>query len=204
MQASVLSRIRELGGSAAATVAGAPIDEQLAAVTLRCSLYDSEWEAYGVDELVLAHRDLYQHERARFFDEAVDDLLSDVEKPRGQAVWTVRRFTPLREGTADHDEWWGHFQSLPLSEIRALVGGGVIDFAQVLYRHGWPDHSYVCLQDPNPENPTVFGTDHEEFFRVLTVQGTLGDVLDGFLDRRQLRALLSEYLDGRELSSRHT
>jgi hypothetical protein len=51
------------------------------------------------------------------------------------------------------------------------------------------------LSDPNPENPTVFGTDHEVFFSELTNEGNLDDFLNRFMTKNELIEIVKDKLE---------
>lgn len=89
------------------------------------------------------------------------------EEGRGQSFWQPTLFTPYKEGTADFNEWNDDFldDEIDLKAIIQLTDNPEPDFLQLFYRYGFPDHLYICASDPCPENPTLFGTDHEFFLR---------------------------------------
>ena len=41
----------------------------------------------------------------------------------------------------------------------------------------------ISLSDPNLDNPTVFGTDHEVFFSEISNEGSLDDFLKKFVTK---------------------
>jgi hypothetical protein len=173
MIAAVLERIRELGRETSGVKPGASMQEQLAGIRFNQVLFDDTWEGYGIEEFRDGNMELYERDRDAFIESLLDHLHADNDEPRGQCFWRSTYFTPLTEGTDDHNEWKEIFSNLELTEIREVVGEGHLEFVQIIENYGWPDHYYVCVSDPNPENPVVFGTDHESFFEEITVEGTL-------------------------------
>jgi hypothetical protein len=196
MKAAVLERIRQLGGDTSRVEAGASLKDQLAAIRFSQVLFDEDWECYGVDEFRAANQDLYARDRQAFLEALLDHLLAENDEPRKQHFWRNEHFTPMTEGTPDHDAWIEFFRDLDLAEIREVVGMGQLEFVQIMYYYGYPDHYFVCLADPNPENPIVFGTDHEVFFEEASSNGSLEDFLNRFLTRDQLRTVVANYLFG--------
>ena len=69
------------------------------------------------------------------------------------------------------------------------------DFIQVFYSYGFPDNYYICLSDPNPENPTLFGTDHEEYFREVTNEGNFEDFLNTFMTKDELLEIVKKRIE---------
>lgn len=61
---------------------------------------------------------------------------------------------------------------------------------QIVHSHGFPDHLYVCLSDPDPSNPTVWGTDHEVFFQEIEPQGSLLEWLQTRMTPQELIAIV--------------
>ncbi|MDB0601998.1 hypothetical protein PL373_12715 [Tenacibaculum maritimum] len=62
------------------------------------------------------------------------------------------------------------------------------------YSYGFPDNLFVCLSDPDKENPTVYGTDHEVYFDEITVQGTLEEYFNSFLTKEELIEIIDKKL----------
>lgn len=51
------------------------------------------------------------------------------------------------------------------------------------------------FRTPNPENPTLFGTDHEVFFSEISNLGTLEDYLNAFMTKEELLAIIKNKLE---------
>lgn len=82
-----------------------------------------------------------------------------------------------------------------LEEIIAVSNDPSPDFVHVFESYGFPDNYYICLSDPHPENPTLFGTDHEVFFREITNEGTLEDFLKKLLTKEELLDIIKRRLE---------
>ena len=197
MQKQVLNQITKLGGRFVK-----PRTESLKgyiqAIRFPHVLYNLDWDVYGIDDFLADNRSTFDKSESKFFDELEKHYFTNSETPRGQTFWRTNPFTPLTPGTEDHDEWGSYFDNpeyVDLAPLREIFGEGTLEFMQIIYDYGYPDHFYVCLQDPKPKNPTVFGTDHEEFFREYSMPGTLSDFLEGFLTKKEFRKIVKEYLD---------
>ncbi|MEZ6056450.1 MAG: hypothetical protein R3C01_07070 [Planctomycetaceae bacterium] len=194
MDAEILTRLQELGADTSLVDNDASLVDQLGSIRFRQVLFHDSWECYGIREFLEQHEDLYKSDQEAFVEELLDSLLADDDEPRGQMFWRHVLFTPLTPGSDDHKEWDDYFDELELTEIREVAGNGNLEFIQIIESYGYPDHYYICLSDPNPENPTVFGTDHEEYFSEITNLGTLKEFLDTLLSRSALREISLEYL----------
>jgi len=194
MNPDVLDRMRELGADTKGVDSDTSLLDQLGSIKFNQVLFDDCWECYGIDEFLEQNKELYKNDQETFIENLLDHLLSNNDKPRGQMFWRHVHFTPLTPGTEDQKEWVGIFDDLDLGEIREVAGDGNLEFVQIIENYGYPDHSYICLSDPNPENPTVFGTDHEVFFSEITNEGSLKEFLDNLLSRSDLKRISTEYL----------
>lgn len=198
MQNDILEKIVKLGGNVDAVDPKTSLNEQLAAITFHQVLFDDFWECYGVDEFREEHRELYEKDHEAFVESLLDYLLANNDDPRGQGFWEYVHFTPMTEGTKECADWDGAFHKYELTEIREVVGEGDLEFAQIMHVFGFPDHYYICLSDPNPENPTVFSTDHEVFFREITNEGSFSEFLDKMLTRDKLKEVVVEYMNNND------
>jgi hypothetical protein len=61
-----------------------------------------------------------------------------------------------------------------------------MDLMFIGYSYGFPDSLFICLTDPNPENPMVYGTDHEVLFEEITKEGTLEEYFNSFMTKEEL------------------
>lgn len=119
------------------------------------------------------------------------------QEPRGQAFFVGRLFTPFRPGTPDYAEWYADFAApdpVDLRLVRAVTADPAPDFVHLASSYGYPDNFYVCLADPAPDDPTVFGTDHETFFQEITNEGALRAFLQRYLTPVELLTLVHQQL----------
>ncbi len=90
-------------------------------------------------------------------------------------AWDVVVFTPFTPGTADHDEWGGTIDEGALVAEGSPRGSTIVFLGS---SDGWPNHFFVVAGDPNPEDPAVYTTDHENYFGEVEMRGTLSELLD--------------------------
>lgn len=198
MKKEILNRILELGGNFKKATT---LQEYIEGIEFNHPLYPHElWghELYGVDDFYDKHNDLYTQDKNGFYERLMIHFFSDHEIPYGQTFYRKRLFTPLTVGTSDYEEWGGDFEDdemTMLDEIKKVVGNGTLEFMEIAYSYGFPDGYYICLSDPNPENPTVFGTDHEVYFQEITNEGTLEEFLKRFYTKTEFLALVKNYIE---------
>ena len=199
MKQSILNRIQALGGDIS-KVKGTSLQEDLLSITFNTVLYekpedtpwakaDEEEPIYGLGEWVDTHFKLYKSDKKAFYDKMIAEFYCLTEEPRGQHFWVANLFTPFKEGTADFEEWYDDFSEeefVDLTEITKLTSNKTPDFIQLFYTYSYPDHLYIALSDPNPENPTLFGTDHEVFFSEVDNMGCLEDYLNTLMTPEEL------------------
>jgi hypothetical protein len=141
------------------------------------------------------HQKLYLENQENFFDDLLEHFFSDHEIPYGQIFFRNQHFRPFKEGTADFEEWQDWFESeANLSEVRKIISDETPEFMLIASSYGFPDHFYICLSDPNPDNPTVFGTDHEVFFIEISNRGTLEDFFNNFLSKEEFLVVVKEFI----------
>jgi len=207
MKQTILNRIQALGGDIS-KVKGTSLSDDLLAITFNTVLYpkpqDTPWAKadekepiYGLGEWVDANIKLYQTDKKAFYDQMIAEFYQLTEKPYGQHFWTARLFTPFKEGTEDYEEWYDDFSDdefIDLTEIVEVTGDETPDLIQLFYTSGYPDHIYIALSDPNPENPTLFGTDHEVFFGEIDNMGSLEDYLNTLMTPEELINIVEKAL----------
>ncbi|MDR2223641.1 MAG: hypothetical protein LBE34_13065 [Flavobacteriaceae bacterium] len=207
MKQTILDRIQALGGDLSG-VKGSSLQEDITAISFNTVLYpkpeDTPWAdeedqepIYGLGEFVDAHRELIATDRQAFYDKMITHYYVETEEGRGQMFWTAMPFTPYQEGTDDYEEWNVDFVDedfVNLSAIEKVVGTKQPTMIQLFYSYGFPDHYYICIEDPNQENPTVFGTDHEEFFREITNEGNLEEFMQQFMTPQELINIVDKAL----------
>lgn len=207
MKQTILDRIKALGGDIS-QVKGKSLAEDLIAIRFSTVLYpkpeDTPWaEAddqepiYGLGEYVDGHQELIATDKQSFFNKMIADYYVDTEEGRGQVFWTALPFTPYKEGTEDYEEWSSDFlceDEVDFSEVTKATGLKHPDMIQLFYSYGFPDHYYICVEDPNQENPTLFGTDHEVFFREVTNEGSLEEFMNTFMTPQELIEIVDKVL----------
>ncbi|MEK6493856.1 hypothetical protein [Myroides odoratimimus] len=205
MKQTILDRIKALGGDIS-QVKRKSLAEDLMAITFDTVLYpkpeDTPWAdeedqepIYGLGEFVDAHQELITTDKEAFFNKMIAHYYVNTEEGRGQMFWTAAPFTPYKEGTEDYEEWNTDFMDedfVNLSEIEKVVGTKYPSMIQLFYSYGFPDHYYICIDDPNQENPTVFGTDHEEFFMEVTNEGSLEEFMQKFMTPQELITIVDK------------
>ena len=198
MKVEILNRIVDLGGT---FKKGTTLQEYIEGIEFNHPLYPQElwgYELYGIDEFYDKHKSLYKQDKSKFYEDLISHFFSDHEIPYGQTFYRKRFFTPLTEGTNDFDEWGVDFEDgemTNLSEIKKVVGDGRLEFMEIAYSYGFPDGYYICLSDPNTENPTVFGTDHEVYFKEITNEGTFEQFLNQFYTKKEFLELVQNYIE---------
>ncbi|MCB2410077.1 hypothetical protein [Hymenobacter lucidus] len=192
MKPEVRQQIHRLGGT---TTAAATTDlaEFLAATSFPHPLYPRHYaeELFGLDEFYQQHRALYTANPAAFYEALLLHFFADHQLPYGQDFFRPFRFTPFTPGTPDYGELEG---LVTAEEVALTVAGGPLEFICICYSYGFPDHYFVCPGDPNPENPTVYGTDHEVFFQEITAVGSLEEFFNRYLSKDEFLAIARRHL----------
>ncbi len=209
MKKEILERISQLGGDIS-QVKGNNIAEDLLSITFNTVLYkrpvDTPWATAdqtepigGLSEFIAEHQLLVETNREELYQKIVAHYYRNTEEGYGQTFWQPVLFTPFTVGTADYEEWYeGFFDDdtvVDLSEIEKVTGTRDGDFVQLFYSYGFPDQLYISLDDPQIDNPTVFGTDHEVFFGEITNEGSLEAYFNQFMTREELIELVATALD---------
>lgn len=159
MQKQVLNRIEELGGRFMKPRSDT-VKDYILSIQFPHVLYSEEWDFCGVDKYFTKNRTIFNKSESAFFDKLEREFFAHSETPRGQTFWKKKLFTPLTPGTDDYQIWASDFQGakfVDLKPLRKIYGHGDLEFIQIAFAYGYPDPFYVCLQDPKPKNPTVFG-----------------------------------------------
>jgi hypothetical protein len=208
MKETILNKIKALGGNIE-KVKGKSLEEDLQAITFSTVLYprqeDTPWSnaeesepIYGIGKFIDKHIKLFETEKQVFYDKIINHFFRVTDDAYGQTFYKGQLFTPFRIGTSDFEEWNIDFtedDSIDLKKVVKLTKNKKPDFINLFYNYSYPDHHYICLSDPNPENPTVFGTDHEVFFGELTNEGNLEDFLDRFMTKDELIQIVKDKLE---------
>jgi hypothetical protein len=200
LKQTILGKIQRLGGTTD-KVQGISLLKDLQAIKLEQPLYPKDTygeELYGVDEFFAKHQKLYLKDKPAFFERLLKTFFAKNQPPRGHMVYLGKPFTPLKKGSKDYKEWQDDFEdedAVDLSEIKELTGEERPDFVQIASSFSYPDSFYVCLSDPKPSNPTVFGTDHEMFFLEVTNEGTLEQFFQKFLTQAEFLKIIKKHLN---------
>lgn len=72
------------------------------------------------------------------------------------------------------------------------------DFICIFYSYGYPDHYFICTEDSQPANPTVYSTDHEVYFDEMENEGSLEEFLDRFMTKEEFLEVVREYLNEKQ------
>jgi len=205
MRREILRRLKELGGNID-KAKGLSLQEDLLAVTFDTVLYprpvDTPWASaeetepiYGIGEFIDEIKGLLDVDEEAFYARIVEKYFCLTETGYGQTFWQGHMFTPYKEGTSDFDEWSDWFnEDDVLIAVRKHTGEPKPEFIQLFYSYGFPDNYYICLSDPNPDNPTVYGTDHEVFFTDITNEGSMVDFLKQFMTKSELLEIIKKAL----------
>jgi hypothetical protein len=207
MKKEILDRIQQLGGNIS-KVKGLPSHSAILSITFDTVLYrrpiDTPWEKaedsepiYGIAEFITENQELFKKDPKAFYDKIIEKYYRLTIEGYGQMFWEGQPFTPFKVGTEDYEEWNDEFidEDIDLSEITKVTNDPAPDFIYLFSSYGFPDNYYICLSDPNPENPTLFGTDHEVFFREVTNEGNLEDFLNTFMTKEELLEIVKKRIE---------
>ncbi|RYJ39783.1 hypothetical protein NU08_1452 [Flavobacterium anhuiense] len=207
MKKEILDRIKQLGGNID-NVKGNSLLEDLPSITFDTVLYqrptDTPWATaqeeepiYGIGDFINENEALFKENKKAFYDKIIQKYFRLTEEGFGQMFWQAYPFTPFKEGTEDYKEWNDEFidEETDLSEIIKVTNNPTPDFILLVTSYGFPDNFYITLSDPDPENPTLFGTDHEVFFREVTNEGNLEDFLKTFMTKEELLEIVKKRIE---------
>jgi hypothetical protein len=207
MKKEILEQIKKLGGNID-NVKGNSLQEDLQSITFDTVLYqrptDTPWATaeeeepiYGIGDFINQNESLFKEDKAALYDKIIRKYFRLTTEGFGQVFWEASPFTPFKEGTPDYAEWNGDFtdDETDLTEIIKVTNDPSPDFIMLFTSYGFPDSYYIALSDPNPENPTLFGTDHEVFFREVTNEGNLEDFLNTFMTKEELLEIVKRRIE---------
>ena len=207
MKSEILDRIEALGGNIS-SVAGKSLAEDLCSITFETVLYrknvDTPWASAddeepikGLGDFIDKNIELYKGNKEVFFNKLYEKYFILTEELYGQYFWRGEMFTPFQEGSEDFEEWNDMFKEdiYSFKEILEVTQSKDTDFVHLFYGYDYPDCIYVASQDINPENPTVFATDHEEWFIEIDNEGDLGKYLQSFWTKKELRDYIEHKID---------
>ncbi len=193
MKQDILNRIKLLGGNID-NVKGSSLEEDLKAISFNTVLYPKKKDTpcsrkediepiYGFGDFIKKNQSLLESNKELFYDEMINHYYKNTEEAFGQVFFKNQVFTPFKEGTDDYEEWDGEWEE---DSFREIIDGKEMDLMIIGYSYGYPDHYFICLTDPNPENPIVYGTDHEEYFDEITKVHTLEEFFNSFMTKEEL------------------
>ena len=203
MKREILETLRKLGGDIS-RAKGASLYEDLLSVTFDTVLYADfygDFDICELEEFYSENKALFLSDKDAFSSKLLEKYFCLTDEGYDQKFWRAEMFTPFRSGTKDNEEWISEFgedffdKHMDLTEIRKITDDTQPDFLLLFESYGCPDHYYICLSDPNPENPTVFGTDHEVFFREISNQGSLSDFLGNFFTKDEFLEIAFETIE---------
>ncbi|MFZ0597467.1 MAG: hypothetical protein WAM46_10840 [Flavobacterium sp.] len=193
MKEEIALQIQKLGGNID-KLKGKSLQEDLQSIEFKHPLYPNDFgdELFDVDEFYSNNLQLYSTDKETFYNTLLDHFFSDHEIPYGQSFYRNFLFTPFKKDSADFDELDGLVEE---HEIRKTVIAQDLEFICICYSYGFPDQYFVCLTDPIPENPTVYGTDHEVFFQEINNEGTLEEFFKRFLTKDEFLKIVEHYIE---------
>ncbi len=207
MKKEILEKIKQLGGNIN-NVKGFSLAEDIISITFDTVLYqkpeDTPWQTaedvepiYGIGEFINENEELFKTDKQALYEKIIEKYFCLTKEGYGQFFWQPRLFTPFIEGTEDYEEWNSEFtdEDIDLTEIIKVTNNKTPDFIEVFYSYSFPDNYYICLTDPNTENPTLFGTDHEEYFREVTNEGNFEDFLNTFITKNELLEIVKRRIE---------
>ncbi|PJJ60280.1 hypothetical protein [Hymenobacter chitinivorans] len=195
MTPEIRQLIHQLGGTTPAAP-DATLPEFLLATSFPHPLYPRSYaeELFGLDEFYAQHQSLYAQDSAAFFEALRRHFFSDHELPYGQDFYRPFRFTPFTKDTPNY----GELDDLVTpAQVQQTIPGEPLEFICFCFSYGFPDHYFVCLGDADPQNPTVYGTDHEVFFQEISTVGSLADFFRRYLTPTEFLALARQHFAGR-------
>lgn len=196
MNKNVKAAIKKLGGNAEA-FSGLSIVKSLEKIQMPEVFFDDDWaDNYSTDyleSLCWKHWQLIQQDLPAFRKIVKSHVVKD--RPSGcfwrdkphQIVNLHKDYGFLDNVRLNSDD------ALPdtrftdtcdecLKAIHDVTGDQKkIELIQILYVYGYPDTYYLCLQDPNTADPSVFSADHADSFGRVANHGPLSEFLSTYL-----------------------
>lgn len=211
LKEAVLQRLKALGGNIS-ELQGTTLFEVLSSITFDSVLYlkpeDTPWAMgeeeepiYGLGDFIDQHTNLIKSNREELYQKIIDNFYQITEGSYGQLFWEPKMFTPFAEGSEDYIEWNDLFidpDEVKLQVISDYIGTKTPDFILLATSYGYPSEYYLCSDDPNTDNPQVFGTDHTEFFQDVSDEGQLLQFLENCMTPEELIVLVDKALNKME------
>lgn len=199
MKLELLKRIEQLGGNTQHISQTQCLKEQLQSIDFQYVVYQkpalTSWldleeqePLIGLNEFISSQEKRLNTDCYGLYEDIIDYYYSPEGKNLGQMTWLGRLFTPFTPNTSDYEQWSSHFHTHGILPENLLnrVDDSIPEFIQIFHGNGYPDHYYICLSDPMPENPMVYSTDSESFFEMLNCEGYLHDFLNCCLTPQEL------------------
>lgn len=204
----IIERIKALGGDIS-QLKGQYLADTLSTITFNSALYlkpiDTAWglaeeqePIYGLGEFIDQYPTLITIDREMLYQKIIAHFYQLTDEPHGQLFWEPTLFTPFLEGSDDFEEWNDLFSDPHEVNLQALIHHTKTEMPamiQLFSSYGYPSQYYCCLEDPQPDNPTVFGTDHTEFFQEISNEGSLLEFLNRCMTPAELIAIVKQALD---------
>jgi hypothetical protein len=188
MYTEIIEKLNRLGGNTEDVSAGKSFAENWKSLKFSNYLYDKEWDVYGIDQFYENNKNLYTSNKDVFYQDLLEHYFSNHEQFYGQDFYKDWLFLPFKEdGELD-----GFVEE---NEIRETVQGTEMEFICIFYSYGYPDHYFVCLTDPDQNNPTVYSTDHENYFEEIENKGSLETFLDKYMTKEEFLEVVTKYLE---------
>ena len=208
LQPQLLQRIQALG-SDISQIKGESLFEQLSTITFNSVLYlkptdtpwantDEEEPIYGLAEFIDQYSTLITTNREMLYQKIIEHFYQLTDEPHGQLFWEPTLFTPFLKGSDDFIEWNDLFvdvSEVNLQKIIEHTKTTMPAMIQLFTSYGYPSHYYCCLEDPHTDNPTLFGTDHTEFFQDISNEGSLLEFLNRCMTPTELISIVKKALD---------
>lgn len=208
LQPQLLQRIQALGSNIS-QIKGESLFEQLSTITFNSVLYlkptdtpwantDEEEPIYGLAEFIDQHSTLITTNREMLYQKIIEHFYQLTDEPHGQLFWEPTLFTPFLEGSDDFIEWNDLFVDVSEVNLQKIIEHTKTTtpaMIQLFTSYGYPSHYYCCLEDPHTDNPTLFGTDHTEFFQDISNEGSLLEFLNRCMTPTELISIVKKALD---------
>lgn len=122
----------------------------------------------------------------------------------GQTFWEPRIFTPFQEGTIDFEEPYSNFipEDPHLKEIVKNTKNKPLDIIKLFYCYGYPDQYCICLDEPNKENPSLFGIYEFDLFNTAVNEVSLEEYLNSCLTKYELFEIVKVRMKKNEFPGR--
>ena len=202
MKQEIIDRIQDLGGNIS-NIKGNSLQKDLESISFNTVLYpkpkDATWAKseeqepiHGIGEFIENNKSLIASNKTELYNKIIKHFYKITEEGFGQVFFKNELFTPFKEGTDSYEEWNGEWEE---RDFKKVIVGSEMELMLIGYSYGFPDNLFICLTDPNQDNPTVYGTDHEVFFDEIKSQGTLEEFFNSFMTKEELIEIVKVQLE---------